>query len=60
MSIQCGRCHLNLEYRASSLRYLDHTIEVEVLTCPKCGQIFIPESLAKGKMAEVEQILEDK
>ena len=28
--------------------------------CPSCGQVFIPESLAKGKMAQVEVSIEDK
>ena len=40
--------------------YLGHNVSHEVLTCPKCGKIFIAEGLAEGKMAEVEQQLEDK
>jgi hypothetical protein len=36
------------------------TYVVELLKCPRCGLVFIPEDLALGKMAEVEQILEDK
>ena len=30
------------------------------LCCPSYGQVFIPESLAKGRMAEAETTLEDK
>ena len=40
--------------------YLGHTVSHEVLTCPKCGKVFIPEELAEGRMAEVEEQLEDK
>jgi hypothetical protein len=28
--------------------------------CPICGYVLISEELALGKMAEVEQVLEDK
>ena len=28
--------------------------------CPVCGQAFIPEELARGKIFQVEQALEDK
>jgi hypothetical protein len=31
-----------------------------VRTCPKCGKVFTPEELDEGKMAEVEQQLDDK
>jgi hypothetical protein len=40
--------------------YLGHAFRTDVLRCPSCGQVFIPESLAKGRMAEVETTLEDK
>ena len=30
------------------------------MACPQCGFILVPESLAVGKMLEVEQLLEDK
>jgi hypothetical protein len=33
---------------------------VDLLRCPKCRQVFIPEELARGKMSEVEKLLEDK
>jgi hypothetical protein len=28
--------------------------------CPACGMVFISEEIALGKMAQVEQMLEDK
>ena len=40
--------------------YLGKQFEHEVDRCPECGQVYIPEELAKGRMAEVEKILEDK
>ena len=35
----------------------DTTYEV---TCPKCGEVYLPEALVKGRMADVERELEDK
>ena len=55
-----GRCRLPLELCEGTVCYLDTIIKVELLTCPRCGQVFVPESLARGRMAEIEQILEDK
>jgi hypothetical protein len=40
--------------------YLGHTVAHEVQSCPKCGKVYIPADLAEGKMAEVEEQLEDK
>jgi len=39
---------------------MGHTFHTDLPKCPKCGQIFISEDMAKGKMAEVETELEDK
>ena len=30
------------------------------ITCPKCGEVYLPEALVKGRMADVERELEDK
>lgn len=40
--------------------YLGNRFEIELPTCSQCGFILVPESLAVGKMLEVEKILEDK
>ena len=32
----------------------------EILCCPKCGEVYLPEALVKGRMADVERELEDK
>lgn len=40
--------------------YLGNRFEIELPACSRCGFILVPESLAVGKMLEVEKILEDK
>lgn len=59
-SMMCARCNVELTLAKAYFSYLDHSFHTEVLRCPQCGQVFIPENLARGKMAEVEISLEDK
>jgi hypothetical protein len=40
--------------------YLDMSFSHDVLRCPKCRKVLISRDLAKGKMAEVEMMMEDK
>ncbi|MBC3887188.1 DNA-binding protein [Acetobacterium paludosum] len=56
----CDKCQKELELTKVKVHYLEGEFEVELLNCPTCHQVFINESLALGKMAEVEQGLEDK
>jgi len=56
----CMKCGVSLETKKASFSYMDMTFAHEVLRCPKCGIVFIPKELADGKMAEVEQLMEDK
>ena len=56
----CNRCKLELKSAKANFSYLGNTFSAEVPRCPKCGQVFIPEELAKGRIAEVEMDLEDK
>ncbi|HTY23360.1 MAG TPA: hypothetical protein VMC85_09545 [Desulfomonilaceae bacterium] len=60
VSLICFQCDLPLEMAKVNVAYLGSMFPVDLLRCPKCGQTFIPEELALGKMAEVEKILEDK
>ena len=60
VSLICFQCDLPLEMGKVNVAYLGSMFPVDLLRCPKCGQTFIPEELALGKMAEVEKILEDK
>jgi predicted nucleic acid-binding Zn-ribbon protein len=57
---KCGCCNRELVMKKTVLVYLGHSVSHEVPTCPKCGKVLIPEELAEGRMAEVEQLLEDK
>jgi len=56
----CERCRQNLVTGKVTVAYLDSQFVTELPVCPTCGQVYISEEVATGKMAEVEQILEDK
>lgn len=56
----CNKCKCSLEEMDTQFAYLDKKFRHKVLRCPKCGQVFIPEELAKGKMAQLEKSLEEK
>ncbi len=56
----CDQCNVPLEFAKVTVAYLDSAYPVDLLKCPKCGVVFVPEDLALGKMAEVEKTLEDK
>ncbi len=57
---ECGCCDRPLEPGEVNLDYMGSRFNVELMKCPDCGLVYIPEDLATGKMAEVELILEDK
>lgn len=56
----CAKCDVPLEVGKVQVSYLGSMFPVDLLKCPRCGQVFIPEELALGKMSEVEKLLEDK
>lgn len=56
----CAKCDVPLEEGKVQIAYLGSMFPVDLLKCPRCGQVFIPENLALGKMSEVEKLLEDK
>jgi len=56
----CSLCNLELVPANANFSYLGHSFRSEVPRCPGCGQVYIPEDLVKGRMAEVEKELEDK
>jgi hypothetical protein len=58
--LTCGTCGLPLERGKVTVSYLGQNFPVDLLHCPGCGLVFVPEDLALGKMAQVEQALEDK
>jgi RNase P subunit RPR2 len=56
----CAKCNIPLVAGKVTASYLGSEFPVDLLKCPKCGFVFVSEDLALGKMAEVEQTLEDK
>ncbi len=56
----CANCNVPLETAKVDVAYLDNAFPVDLLKCPNCGLVLIPEDLALGKMVEVEKQLEDK
>lgn len=58
--LKCGKCNEVLTKKKTLFEYLGHKFSHEVPACPKCGKVFIPKELAEGRMAEVEEQLEDK
>lgn len=56
----CGKCKIPLKPGKVILQYMGNDFPVELPRCPQCGQAFIPEQLALGKILQVEQALEDK
>jgi len=56
----CYKCKKRLVPQKTDFSYLGHSFYADILRCPECGQVFIPESMAKGRISEVEMQLEDK
>lgn len=58
--IICAKCKVPLEKSKVTISYLGNSFPVDLLKCPQCDLVFIPEDLALGKMLQVEKALEDK
>lgn len=56
----CRRCKLQMIPEKTFFDYIGHNFHTDLLRCPKCNEVYIPEKLVKGRMAEVERELEDK
>ena len=56
----CAKCGEPLVPGKVTVAYLGSAYPVDLLKCPKCGLVFVPEELALGRMVEVEKSLEDK
>ncbi len=57
---RCAQCGEAMAPAKVTLEYLGNQFTAELPRCPTCGLVYISEELALGKMAEVEQLLEDK
>lgn len=58
--LMCDRCKVEMELTDAQLSYLGRSFHHNVMRCPGCGQVYIPEDLAKGRMSQVEALLEEK
>ena len=56
----CGKCQQLLTLGKVTATYMNNSFQVDLLRCPACGLVYVPEGLALGKMLQVEQALEDK
>lgn len=56
----CHSCLANVEEKKTHFGYLTYSFSSNIQCCPVCGQVYIPESLVKGRIAQVEMNLEDK
>lgn len=57
---KCGKCGTDLKPAKVDIAYMGSQFSIELPKCETCGMTLIPESLAQGRMAAVEKILEDK
>lgn len=58
--LECVKCGEKLVKGGAKFRYLESGFPVELPVCPSCGFVYVPESLALGKVLSVEKSLEDK
>lgn len=56
----CCSCGERLEVGPVELTYMGNSFWLDLPRCLKCGFYLVPESLALGRMAQAEQLLEDK
>ncbi len=58
--MKCHKCNIELEEKPIALTYLGHDFNVKLPCCPNCGQVFISEELAAGRVAQLEADFEEK
>ena len=56
----CQKCNLLMVKKDTGFTYLSNTFRAGVLRCPNCGIVYIPATLARGRIKEVEMMMEDK
>jgi NAD-dependent SIR2 family protein deacetylase len=59
-NMTCLKCNEKLTEQKVRFTYLNFPITTTLPACPVCGQAYLSEEFAEGKLAEVEQTLEDK
>ena len=56
----CDKCKVEMVEHEAEFTYLNRSFRHKVPRCPVCGQVYIPEKLANGRMSDVEKQLEEK
>ena len=56
----CTRCNIALEPKNIVLKYMGMDFSAEAPCCPSCGEAYIAEEVARKKIKEAEQMLEEK
>ena len=56
----CNECQTPLEIQTVRLQYMQSIFPINLPACSRCSFILVAEELATGKVAEAEQVLEDK
>lgn len=59
-SWQCCKCKIPMKTGKVKIAYMGNEFTIELLKCPECGLVLVPEDMAVRKMLEVEKSLEDK
>lgn len=59
-TLSCSKCKVALEEKEALFSYLERSFRHKVQRCPSCGQVYLPEELVKGRMRQVENVLEEK
>ncbi|MGD9558987.1 MAG: DVU_1557 family redox protein [Oscillospiraceae bacterium] len=57
--VRCALDDIPMVQTRVEVTYLTHVFPVELMVCPKCRQVYIPEDV-RNKMREVEETLEEK
>jgi NAD-dependent SIR2 family protein deacetylase len=57
---RCAKCDRELVVGPINVAYMGNRFTADLPHCPDCERVLITEHVALGKMAEVEQLLEDK
>jgi len=56
----CMKCDRKLEEKKTLFTYHGFPLSALLPRCPECGQAYISEEFALGRLAEAEEALEDK
>ena len=56
----CSKCNKELEPTQVNLEYLGHKMTYQFPACPVCKQVYVSEDMVRGKIHQVEKVLEDK